>query len=207
VSTGTPERSRAEVNCDETPSPSRRCPCCGGRMIIASKARAPRVHHRPARSGSTPHNRRAPSALQGRFSSPPAAPEQRGAMRLQGRHTLLTHRARSCPAYPSDQTSSSPSSLAPRLSAFPSSAEARAQSTTFKSPWVAPDHGPMLPAVSSLRRLPNTGPRISHDHPLSGRRPKPSYEGPEVNHFVGFSELRFVRQGELPANLVSGRIL
>jgi hypothetical protein len=36
---------------------------------------------------------------------------------------------------------------------------------------------------------------------------KPSYEGPEVNHFVGLGELRFVRQGALPANLVSGRIL
>jgi Putative transposase len=34
ASTATPECSRAEVDCDETPPPSRRCPCCGGRMII-----------------------------------------------------------------------------------------------------------------------------------------------------------------------------
>jgi hypothetical protein len=34
VSTATPKRSRPEADCDETPPPSRRCPCCGGRMII-----------------------------------------------------------------------------------------------------------------------------------------------------------------------------
>jgi len=40
-----------------------------------------------------------------------------------------------------------------------------------------------------------------------GRHPKPSYEGRKVNHLFGLGELRFVRQGELPANLVSGGIL
>jgi hypothetical protein len=75
----------------------------------------------------------APPAWQRRFPSPPAARQSSRVMRLQARHTLLTRRARACPAYPSDQTSSS-SSLAPRPSAFPFSAEARAPSTTFKSP-------------------------------------------------------------------------
>ena len=52
---------------------------------------------------------------------------------------------------------------------------------------------PTLPALASAS--------------VPGRRPKPSYEGPEVNHFVDLGELRFVRLGALPANLVSVRIL
>jgi len=44
-----PESSRAEADSDaETPSPARRCPCCGGRMILVETFEGPR----PARSPS-----------------------------------------------------------------------------------------------------------------------------------------------------------
>jgi len=45
----TPERSHAEADSQaETASPMRRCPCCGGRMIIVETFDGPR----PARSPS-----------------------------------------------------------------------------------------------------------------------------------------------------------
>ena len=45
----TPERSHAEADSQaEAPSPARRCPCCGGRMIIVETFEGPR----PARSPS-----------------------------------------------------------------------------------------------------------------------------------------------------------
>jgi hypothetical protein len=53
------QSAHAEANSDaETPSSARRCPCCGGRMIIVEtfEGRAPRVSPRQSRSGSTPHD-------------------------------------------------------------------------------------------------------------------------------------------------------
>ena len=80
------EASPAETDCDfedrntEGPSPGRRCPCCGGRMIIVETfddARAPRARHRRPGSGSTPHDHRGASrlAMLIAFASP-RAPEQ-----------------------------------------------------------------------------------------------------------------------------------
>ena len=79
-----------------------------------------------------------------------------------------------------------------------------------QGPPVQPDKASSTPLPSRgflLTRLSDADPAPSPSAPARGRHPKPSYEGPEVNHFVGLDELRFVRQGELPANLVSGRIL
>src|SRR5208337_142566 len=56
-----PERSRAEPDsAAETASPVRRCPCCGGRMIIVETFEGVRPARSPSptRSGSTPHDRR-----------------------------------------------------------------------------------------------------------------------------------------------------
>jgi Putative transposase/Transposase zinc-binding domain len=45
-----PQCPRAEADSDETPSPSRRCPCCGGRMIIIETFQGPRPAPPPSPS-------------------------------------------------------------------------------------------------------------------------------------------------------------
>ena len=68
----------------ERPSPGRRCPCCGGRMIIVETfdGRAPRARHRRPGSGSTPHDNRRASrlAMLIAFASPRAPEQERDAL-------------------------------------------------------------------------------------------------------------------------------
>ncbi len=73
-----PERSPAEVDSEtETPSTARKCPCCGGRMIIVERFAGAR--HRRPRSGSTPHDRRRASRLATPFPlASSRAPQQEG---------------------------------------------------------------------------------------------------------------------------------
>ena len=48
---GSPERSRAEADSEaEDVSPARRCPCCGGRMIIVETFEGPRPWRSPSPS-------------------------------------------------------------------------------------------------------------------------------------------------------------
>jgi Putative transposase/Transposase zinc-binding domain len=50
ASEATPQRSRAEPDGEtETPSPTRRCPCCGGRMIIVETFEGARTARSPSR--------------------------------------------------------------------------------------------------------------------------------------------------------------
>ena len=84
-----PERAPAEADREtedrdtERPSPARRCPCCGGRMIIVETFQGPRPrprHRRPG-SGSTPHDGRRASRRPTPFLlASNRAPEQESAV-------------------------------------------------------------------------------------------------------------------------------
>src|SRR4029077_13246881 len=153
----------------------------------------PRARHRRPGSGSTPHDHRGASrlAMLIAFASP-RAPEQEC--------DVLTTSADSLqPLRPHPPLASSP----------PKKRIVFAPDDNTGCPPPPPPHGrsvrdpkiPIAPAqpnrASSFPRFPpyeafGRRPRAQSQRACKGPRPKPSYEGPEVNHFVGLGELRFV---------------
>ena len=170
-------------------SPARRCPCCGGRMIIVEDVRraAPLAfRRRRAGSGSTAHDRRpafrfAPSIP----PSPPAARRNTSATPARGRQSISlrpspTPRSRAssqsktacrCPA-PAENTERRPIPPTPRLASRPRSSNPhwRARQTVL----------PTSPAVSSLGGFRSAGPGVT---PNQSQGPAPETLSPPKRAF------------------------
>ena len=111
-----PQSAPAEANSGtEPPSPTHRCPWCGGRMIVveSSKARRALAVAEPDQDRHFMIDVAALPASQRPFSSPSAARRSRKASPSQDLRILSQRRARARPVHPRDRTSS-PSSFPPR---------------------------------------------------------------------------------------------
>ena len=137
ASEGAPQRSRAKAGGKaEDFAPARRCPCCGGRMIIVetfegpSPARSPS----PSRIGSTPHDRRPASIPQSRSLSLPAARRTRTAMSSQALAEPLHASTRAQAAHLQGRTRSPSSFRSTQSSPRRFRTDPGAPSATRKSP-------------------------------------------------------------------------
>ncbi len=203
-----PERSRAEADSEaETASPARRCPCCGGRMIIVETFEG-----------------RAPCAL------PIADPDQdrhlmtdRRASRLATPLSLASSRA---PEQERDVLTTSADPLQPPRPS-PPHVSAPAKKPVVSLPTITPaafqpppphrrsvrdpqipigrahQTAPFLPAVSSLRGFRTPAPRLSPDRPAKGRRPKPFSRAADGN--CDRERRKLAGNQALPVGAVSAR--
>ncbi len=131
---GAPQPSREADNPAEDVSPARRCPCCGGRMIVVETFEGPR----PWRSPSPDRDRQLMTALhpasRRRWPSPPAARRSMSVMPARGRRPSF-HQAQPLASAPRRHRQRPPSAL---LLETPSAAGrrslARQTSAILKSP-------------------------------------------------------------------------
>ena len=168
-----PERSRAEADSQaEAVSPARRCPCCGGRMIIVETFEGPRPC---AFAVAEPDQDRhlmtvaARPASQRRFPSPPAARRSRNATSSRPPHRLSSRRAHprcSHPRPPKSPSSRSrqqhrpPSATAPTSAIRPRSSNPHRPRSVKQRP-----SSPRFPPYEAFKRRP---PRLAQPSERAG---------------------------------------
>ena len=183
------ESERAEAdNETETPPTARRCPCCGGRMIIIDTFEGARPAQSPSPPGSesTPHDRRRASRLATSIAFPSSrAPEHKSADLVTSEDPLRPLRQRQT------RTCSRPKRLVfvagPVTTARRRAARRRMRSAGDLEIPIgrAPPNSALPPRGFLLARLSNAGPR---------RLAQPSCKGP-ASETLQPSGHRPVRQG------------
>jgi hypothetical protein len=179
-----PERSPAETDCDfedrDTDSSGRRCPCCGGRMIIVETFEGVR----PALVIADPDQDRhlmtiaALPAAQRRSSSSPTTRRSTNPMSSRPPQTLSSRRAHTRRSHPRPRKSASCSLLTITPAAF----HLRRHMAIPPRPQNPHSSRPAKPPLFlSAVWLSDAGPAPSRCSPAKGRRPKPFSEADIVD--------------------------